>query len=104
VRLYRVTKNNPPTVYDMQSHWDRGFQPPRPQDEAAYKEVSVFESPEAAAQKARDRKLGDYIAELEVPESAVGSRNPASGHIGLKDTTPDQLLGCIQSIVLVADV
>jgi hypothetical protein len=95
---------NPPTDYDMMSHWDRGFRPSRPQDEAAYKEVSVFETPEAARQKARARNLGDYIAELEVPESVIGSRNPVSRHVGLKETTPQQLLGCIQSIVQVDDV
>jgi hypothetical protein len=88
----------------MQSHWDRGFRPGRPQDEAAYKEVSVFETPEAAARKARDRSLGAYVAELEVPESCVASRNPVIGHVGLKETTPEQLLGCIQSIVRVHDV
>jgi hypothetical protein len=64
----------------------------------------VFETPEAAAQKASTRNLGDYIAELEVPESAIGSHNPLSGHMGLKETTPEQLLGCIQDIIRVEDV
>jgi hypothetical protein len=104
VHLYRVTKNNPPTANDMKSHWELGRRPVRPQDEAAYKEVSVFGTPQAAAQKARSRNLGDYIAELDVPESAIGSRNPVSGHVGLRDTTPEQLLGYVQSIVRVVDV
>jgi len=88
----------------MKSHLDLGRRPTRPQDEEAYREVSVFETREAAAQKARARNLGDYVAELEVPEDAIGSRNPASGHVGLRNTTPEQLLGCVQGIVRVEDV
>lgn len=88
----------------MKSHWDLGRRPVRPQDEAAFKEVSVFETQQAAAQKAKTRNLGDYIAELDVPESAIGSRNPVTHHVGLKDTTPEQLLEYVQSIVRVTDV
>ena len=88
----------------MKSHWDLGKRPAKRRDEAAYQEVSTFETPEAAAAKARARGLGEYIAELEVPQSAVGSRTPATGHVGLRNTTPEQLLGCIQSIVRVDSV
>jgi hypothetical protein len=103
VRLYRVTKNDPPTPDDMKSHWDVGKRPSRKQDEDAYKEVSTFETAEAAAAKARARNLGDYIAELEVPDQAIRSR-ARSGHVGLYGMTPEELLGCIQSILRVDDV
>lgn len=87
----------------MKSHWDLGKRPVRKQDEASWKEVSTFETAAAAAAKARARNLGDYIAELEVPENAIGSR-ASSGHVGLRGTTPEQLLECVQGIVRVADV
>lgn len=87
----------------MKSHWDLGRRPARKQDEEAYKEVSTFETASAAAKKARARNLGSYIAELEVPDSAIGSRG-SSGHVGLQGMAPEQLLDCIQSIVLVDDV
>src|SRR6266699_396784 len=93
-------KNNPPTPDDMKSHWDLGRRPGRRQDEAAWKEVSTFETTATAAARARARNLGDYIAELEVPEQAVRSRT-STGHVGLYGMTPEQLLGCIQSIVRV---
>jgi hypothetical protein len=100
VRLYRVTKNDPPTEDDMKSHWDLGHRPAsgRKQDEIRYKEVSVFDTPEAAAAKARARRLGEYIAELEVPDVLVGSHNPETGHYGLTGTTPGQLLGLVQNM------
>jgi hypothetical protein len=84
----------------MKSHWEVGRRPARgrPQDEVAFKEVSVFSTPEAAAAKARARQLGDYIAELEIPDELIGSRKPETGHYGLRDTTPDQLLGLVQNV------
>jgi hypothetical protein len=100
VRLYRVTRNNPPTEDDMKSAWELGRRPSsgRVQDEVKFKEVSVFSTPEAAAAKARARELGDYIAELEIPERLIGSRTPATGHYGLTGTTPGQLLGLVQNV------
>ncbi len=95
----------------MKSHWDLGMQPRKQGNEAAYRRavaayqgVSTFETPAAAAAKARTRNLGEYIAELEVPESMVGSRTASTGHVGLKGTTPEQLLGCVRSMVRVDDV
>jgi hypothetical protein len=62
VRLYRATKNNPPTDEDMMSYWDLGRRPPRTeddpryeQDKAAYEEVSTFVTAEEAAAKAKAR-------------------------------------------------
>lgn len=104
MKLYRVTRNNPPVVDDMKSHWDLGKRPAKERDEASYKEVSTFETPQAAAAKARARGLGMYIAELEVPESTVGSRTASSGHVGLAGTTPEQLLGYVQQVMRVDEV
>jgi hypothetical protein len=97
VHLYRATRNNPPTEEDMKSHWDLGKRPPRPRDEASYREVSVFDTLEAAARKARARRLGDYIARLEVPDEVAMTRSP-SGHVGLSGTNPAQLLGYVQHV------
>lgn len=87
----------------MKSHWDLGKRPQRRRDETAYKEVSTFETAEAAARKARLRNLGDYVAELNVPESAIGSRADNTGHVGLRGMTPEELLGCVQSVTAVDD-
>lgn len=103
MRLYRVTKNDPPTEEDMMSYWDLGRRPARKaddpryeEDKAAYEEVSTFVSAEEAAAKARARNLGDYIAELEVPDGAPMSA--VRGHRGLIGTTPDQLLGLVLGV------
>jgi hypothetical protein len=68
VRLYRITQNDPPNERDMLSHWDLGRRPALAGGEGAYKEVSTFDTLERAASKAIARGLGDYIAELEIPE------------------------------------
>jgi hypothetical protein len=52
-------------------HWDLGKRPSDSRSEAAYREVSAFDTPEAAATKARARNLGEYIAELEVPDETL---------------------------------
>jgi hypothetical protein len=83
------------------SHWDRGRRPANPRDEASFKEVSVFDNREAAARKARLLQLGEYIAELEVPDSVPRSHNAATGHVGLRGATPEQLLEYVQSVELV---
>jgi hypothetical protein len=103
MRLYRVTKSNPPTEEDMMSYWDLGRRPDRPEDDpkyegdkAAYEEVSTFATAEQAAAKARARNLGDFIAELEVPDETPMSAK--GSHRGLIGTTPTQLLGMVQNV------
>lgn len=103
MRLYRVTKSNPPTEEDMMSYWDLGKRPARREDDpryegdrAAYEEVSTFVTAEEAAAKARARNLGDYIAELEVPDETPMSEK--RGHRGLVGTTPSQLLGMVRNV------
>ncbi len=109
MRLYRVTKGNPPTEEDMMSYWDLGRKPSRSQDDpryeqdkAAYEEVSVFVTAEAAAAKARTRNLGGYIAELEIPDDTPMSAK--GGHRGLIGTTPDQLLAMVRNVQRVDEV
>ncbi len=71
-------------------------------DKAAYEEVSVFVTAEEAAAKARVRHLGDYIAELEVPDETPMSSK--GGHRGLIGTTPGQLLGMVRNVQSVDEV
>ena len=87
----------------MTSHWDLGHRPALPRDEAAYREVSTFDTPEAAAAKALARNLGEYVAEL-VSDETPTSRNPRTGHVGLAGMTPGELLGCVQGIRRVDEV
>jgi hypothetical protein len=51
---------------------------------------------ELAVRKARLHKLGEYIAELEVPDTAPITIK--GGHVGLIGTTPDQLLGMVRNV------
>jgi hypothetical protein len=74
----------------------------RARDKAAYEEVSVFATAEEAAAKARTRNLGDYIAELEVPDETPMSSK--GGHRGLIATTPSQLLGMVRNVQSVDEV
>lgn len=100
MRLYRVTKSNPPTDEDMMSYWALGRRPGRPEDDpryaedkAAYEEVSVFLTAQRAARKAVAKNLGDYVAELEVPDNTPMSVK--GGHRGLIGTDPSDLLGMV---------
>lgn len=105
MRIYRVTKSDPPTEADMRSYWDLGRRPfpYRPQDEAAYREVSAFVSAELAARTARLRGLGDYIAELDIPDDTSMSRT-ARGHLGLRGLAPAELLGMVINVRSVSEV
>jgi len=106
MRIYRIIKNNPPTESDMLSHWDLGKRPVphTPRNEAAYKEISTFDTPEAAAAKARARDLGEYIAELDVPDETPYSYVASTGHAGLRGTTPGGLLACVQHVRRVDEI
>jgi hypothetical protein len=102
VLLYRATRHNPPTEEDMSSDWDLGERPPepyKPRDVASYKAVSTFDSLEKAAAKARNRNLGEYVAEIDAPDSVERKHSPESGHVELRDTTPAQLLGYLSGNV-----
>jgi hypothetical protein len=91
------------------SYWDLGKRPARKEDDpryegdrAAYEEVSTFVTAEEAVAKARARNLGDYIAELEVPDETPMSEK--RGHRGLIGTTPSQLLRMVRNVQGVDEV
>lgn len=90
MRLYRVTRNDPPSLNDFQSAWDRGRRPARPSDERTFRAVSTFTSVDAAIRTAERFDLGEFIAELEVPDET--SKTIRGEHVSLHDLTPDQLL------------
>lgn len=101
VLVYRVSGHNPPEEDDMKSQHQLGTvprRPLRPEDEVAWREVSTFDTREKAAQMSCERKLGDYIVELEIPDEIERSQDPTTGHVGLRGTTPDQLLGCVRNV------
>lgn len=90
----------------MKSAWDLGRRPTREREEreeAIFRRVSTFNTPEAAARKAQALNLGDFIAVLEVPDTVTMVAAP-SGHVGLGETNPTQLLGYIQEVQRVNEV
>ena len=88
----------------MLSHWDLGKRPRDPRSEAAYREVSTFDTPEVAARKARAYDLGEYVAELEIPDDTPHSYTTSTGHTGLQGTTPEQLLACVRGVRRVEEI
>lgn len=98
-RLFRVVRTNPPSAQDFKSPWDLGRQPRknRPMQVRLYRGVSTFETLGMARDKATEANLGDFVAELEVPDGVA--RNPnGRGHVDLEGTTPAQLLGYVVQI------
>jgi hypothetical protein len=62
-----------------------------------YQGVSSYESLEMAIEKAVEAELGDFIAELEVPDGIP--RNPnGRGHVDLEGTSPGQLMAFVVQI------
>jgi hypothetical protein len=46
----------------------------------------------------RERKLGPYIVELDIPDEIERSQDAITGHVGLSGTTPQQLLECVRNV------
>lgn len=99
MRLYRAVRNDPPTEADFQSPWEQGRHPPKPQLERAWKAVSTFRTFDKAVDKAIQYDLGDFIAELDVPDSVQKQVN-ATGHADLENATPGELLGYVVQIAV----
>ena len=82
------------------SHAALGKPPPRRADAAlirAWGGVSTFTTVERAVALARAAKLGQWVAELEVPdevEADFGADTPSGRHIDLYGVTPAQLREC----------
>jgi hypothetical protein len=97
-RFFRICRHDPPTRRDLMSHDQRGvkLRPPiSPARQRSWAGVSVFTSLDMARRRAIRMQLGDYIAELSVPETVrlfgVGS------HVDLEGTTPEELIGyCVR--------
>ncbi len=96
-RLFRVVRRNPPIARDFESPLAKGRKPPGPEQERSYRAVSTFITLELARNKAIDLRLGDFVAELDVP-STVEQRLDAEGHVDLENTTPEQLLGYVVQV------
>ncbi len=96
-RLYRVVRSNPPTDADFVSHRALGRRLPRRADAAlirAWDGVSTLTTRELAAEYARSVRLGEWIAELEVPdevEADDGAIRKQGRHVDLYGATPGQL-------------
>ena len=93
--MFRAVRTNPPTEQDFRSAWDLGRRPPGKNPPGMqvrlYQGVSTFETLEMAIEKAVEARLGDFVAELEVPDSVA--RNPnGRGHVDVEGTKPGQLL------------
>jgi hypothetical protein len=85
----------------MKSQRALGVTPRRPltpADEVAWDEVSTFDDRDRAARIARRRRLGDYIAELEMPDEMEHSHDPETGHRGWRLTRPDDLLRRVRNV------
>src|SRR5450759_2566184 len=98
-RLFRAVKANPPTEHDFRSPWDLGRRPRknRPMQVRLYQGVSTYETLEMMVEKAVEAELGDFVAELEVPDD-IGRNANGRGHVDLEGTTPSQLLKYVVQI------
>jgi hypothetical protein len=104
VRAFRAVNHDPPIEDDMRSPWDAGRRPERQRDEATYRAVSAFDTFERAAHKARERNLGPYVAELEIPDDLERTYRPDIGHLDLYGTTPEQLLSYVLGVRSVDEI
>lgn len=98
-RLFRAVRTNPPTENDFRSPWDLGRRPRknRVMQVRLYQGVSTYETLEMMIEKATEAELGDFVAELEVPDE-VGRNGNGRGHVDLEGTTPSQLLNYVVQI------
>ncbi len=62
-----------------------------------YQGVSTYETLEMMIEKAIEAELGDFVAELEVPDQ-VGRNANGRGHVDLEGTRPSQLLSYVVQI------
>jgi hypothetical protein len=88
----------------MRSQWDLGKRPAKPKDERAFKAVSTYISAAKMRQVALLYDLGEFIAELEVPDEVERTEKPDTGHVDLHETTPEQLLGYVRGVRSVDEV
>ncbi len=102
--LYRVVKTSPPTEADYETHQDRLGKVPSKHPEhvkRSWDALSSFDSLDGALRLARAvPKLGDYIAQFDIPEG-IGVTWEQSGEEGHYDLRGDKaaLRSCFVGIV-----
>lgn len=73
----------------MRSHWDLGKRPPDPRSEAAYQEVSTFDTPEAAASKAQALGLGNMLRSWKFQTKPHAHTSPRQVTAGCEEPLPN---------------
>ncbi|MBA2450299.1 MAG: hypothetical protein H0V51_19975 [Chloroflexi bacterium] len=107
--FYRIVKSERPTRDGFLSHALKGLKPrnPTPKSLHEYNGVSVLDTAQhARAWAERLPYLGEYIAELHIPDDVLivfEGPNPR-GHGNLYETSPDELLRYVQAIYHFTDV
>ncbi len=107
--FYRIVKSDRPSRADFLSHMLKGLKPrnPTPKSLHEYDGVSVLDTAEhAGAWAERLPHLGEYIAELHIPDDAsiVFEGPNARGHGNLYAATAEELLGYVQAVYHFSDV
>jgi len=99
--FWRATARNPPEEVDFYSY-ERLGKPLLRDTPAARRRargVSVFDSLDTARRKAAERRLGDYIAELHVPDDgSIGMEEGIGGHWTIYGDS-EALRRCVVSVV-----
>lgn len=98
-RLFRNVRSDPPQVADFRSQWDKGWRPKSrsPSEVLSFKAISVWERLDLARQRGVELNLGDFVAELEVPDS-IKRRHDTTGHVDLYGTIPQQVRGWVKRV------
>ena len=102
--FYRATRSNPPERRDVSSNEALGIPQADSENDEDYRAISTYRSARRCAKQADKYGLGNYIAELNVPDDSpiwIGhiSKN---GHCNLIGQ-PDDLLGCVGVTVTVGE-
>lgn len=103
MQVYRIVKTSPPTRADFVSHHERGIARPVgvPDADRIMRGLSVFDQLELArAQARRFRRLGRFIAAVEIPNDGsipIERTGNTEGHHTIWGN-PDDLLARVLSI------
>ena len=101
MRVYRVLRGPVATQDDFQSLADVGRPIPHgapAQVRRKWEAVSTFTTIELARKRARDRRLGNWWAAIELPPEVMAEEDPPvrlGRHVSVYGVTADQLLGYI---------
>jgi hypothetical protein len=93
MRLFHILKENPPGALDYLSYEAQGKVPPKRASEElkrSWRAVSTVTTLETAWEYAAVYDLGEFVAELEVPDH-VQRYSDRPWHVLLENTTPAEL-------------